>query len=198
MRKKKYKRVSKIYHVNVNPETYDAYLNFKILRPDIKTKQDFMEYANEFFEYEYKEIFELDYVDLEMREKNFIYKFPYQYHKYEEAKIQDYIDRINRRWGLNINKQEYFRRIILYTLYKYGLYNLSERKAHTDIIGDDFIEDNENISEDLKQLILELRDELKDDETLAVENEDDKTLDLENIDDYSLDIENENTINNDN
>ena len=181
-----------MYYININAEMQDAYINFKFLRPDLKTKQDFIEYAIELFEEEYADIFDFIYLDLQLGSKDYCYKIPYQYYKRNKQQIQEKVDKASKRYGIKLNTQEYFRRIILYCFYRYGLFKIDDKMLITDLIDYDFIKENDDIDEDIKRIILELKAELYDDVLSEAENIDDKTLELENNDDYSLYIENKN------
>lgn len=207
-RAKKFNRATRTYQLAINEIQYQTLQIFKALRPDLNSGQAIMEYAYQLFWKHYDDMYLTTYMWLETPDKNYRIKTPdgdykkvvvYRHYLKEYKLIDSKIEAINKRFNLNINRAEYFRKILLFLFYEYHLLNpMDEQPLLQEMPEDmrDFIKDLDSSYQ--KEIISawELNDdktlekESVDDKTLAVENKDDITLEIENVDDTSLDIEN--------
>lgn len=191
MPKRKYNRAMRVYHIPVNEYTQNTMRIFKLFRPDLKKNQQVMEYALNLFYDKFDDMFMFEYNDLEcidkMYDKKVAYQYTYQFHR----SIPEQINLVNKKMRTNINKPEFFRRILMHLFYCYGLYN--PQKPHPLLQ-----EEPANLEEFIKELEPEIQREILtaweaeelentkeniDDKTLEKEHEDDKTLEIENLDD---------------
>lgn len=198
MAKRKYKNAMRIYHIPVNEYTQNTIRIFKLFRPDLKKNQQVMEYALNLFYEKFDDMFRFEYLDLEcvdkMYDKKVAYQYTYQFHKTIPAQIKI----VNEKMKCNINKPEFFRRILMHLFYCYGLYN--PQKPHPLLQ-----EEPANLEEFIKELEPEIQREILtaweaeelenakeniDDKTLEKEQEDDKTLEKETVDDKTEIVEN--------
>lgn len=198
-RAKKFNRVTKTYNLAINEIQYQTLQIFKALRPDLKSSQEIMEYAYKLFWDNYDDMFLTTYLWLKTPDENYDKVIAYRHYLKENKLIDSKIEAINKRFKLNINRAEYFRKILLFLFYEYHLLNPMEEQPLLQEMPEDlrdFIKDLDSCYQ--REIISAwescddktLEDESVDDKTLAIENKDDDTLEIENIDDNTLDIEN--------
>ena len=200
MANKKYSRKMREHTVVVNEDIMRGIEIFKTIRKDIITKQDFMNFCWQKYKEDFNNMLIYEYKDLDITSEGYKYRFKFQLSYEDTKKINKIIKDINTLGSKNNKvvkyKTELFRSCIMYTLYRYKIYSVTDRciiynldNDYREILFDtDFdilreIQESEAMLED--KLLDELLDyEAIDDKTLDIENEDDKTLDIENEDIY--------------
>lgn len=184
-RYKKRNKNMKYYTFQVPQDLCKSIKVVMLFNNKLKTYQQFMEYAIELFYRDFNKIDEDIYNGLVLNPvKNLDRTFSFCMKFTEYRKIKSEVNLCCDVFNTSINKAEYYRRIIYYTLYRYKVFEIdvgNKLYEYVDVIT--YIQDLD------KDILQDINPEL--DDTLLLENLDDKSLIIENIDDKTLENENE-------
>ena len=197
-RKKKHNRAIRFYHIQTNDLIHNTLQIFKLFRPDLRTYQQVIDYAYNMFldDFYSNNIFQFEYEMLETLDKDFKRRISYCYSYQEHKESWNRVHQINKKFKMNINKSEMFRRAIYYMFSKYNLFEFNKPQPLLQEFNpenlEEFISELEpEIQREIREALMkEMHEELTDDKTLEVENSDDKTLEIENKDDKTVEVEN--------
>lgn len=186
----KYTHAIRQHTILINDEISRGYQLLRTLRPDVKTKQDFMTLAWEYFLDNYVALYAREFKALTTKTKNYKYKFNFVISYQDTKLIPKLLWDAKTQFNLDkkITKAELFRKALLFYLAKYKIFDMQTGIILDEIWDyDDFID---TLDSETKSVVLEaMRSELIDDNTLIKEQQDDKTLELENADDKTIETE---------
>ena len=191
---KRDRSATRSYALQLNEKQSKALSIFKKLRPDLKTNKQISQYAYKLFWNNYNDMFLTVYKwlkdDTAHYTKMLIFKLSYK----EHCEIKINIERINTRFKDNLSKPEYFRKIFLFMLYEYGLFNPEDKEPFVLYEPDDLELFVENLDDNYQQEIISAWEEHGDIDSDDNMETDDVTIVVENTDDTTLEIENEEVV----
>lgn len=188
-RGKKFKGATRVFNIQLDDIQYRTFNLFKTLRPDLKSNQEVMEYAYNLFWKKYDSMPHFAYKLLDVPCNEYTNTIHFRHDLKENKLLDSKIEMINKKFKCNINKSEYFRRILSYLYYEYELFDISLEQPFLQEITDDFKDYLSTLDPKYQREILSALESM-DDSTLDKENADDITLDIENRDDTTVEYEN--------